>query len=252
MSKAAEYQCAYRRCLREQAQPPVAIPLTAGQTRAERPHKDIFTDATIRDESRRVIIWFKKGYLSADKIQTLYESTKKLERELPPEEHRTKRGVERVHHFGCWRKYTTEPALTKSYRENSEAQEWVTTNTPLFGTLAYHFWRSFRDLYDVYTAVEVPIRLGAWSTVAINFNWGIIAPHKDTHDYRNGLCWVVVFGNFTGGQIHFPELNITVHVQPGDLIAFKSYELLHQVLPYVGERYSIVMFQHHNMFFDAA
>jgi hypothetical protein len=52
------------------------------------------------------------------------------------------------------------------------------------------------------------------------------------------------------GELHFPDLNITVEIKPDDpsfartssgrspddIIAFRSYELLHEVLAYTGER----------------
>jgi hypothetical protein len=35
------------------------------------------------------------------------------------------------------------------------------------------------------------------------------------------------------------------------VVAFKSYELKHQVMPYEGSRYSIVLFTHQNCFFPS-
>jgi hypothetical protein len=52
----------------------------------------------------------------------------------------------------------------------------------------------------------------------------------DEGDYQNGICLVAVGGVFTGGEISFPELKMKFDVQPGDVIAFRSYLLLHEVL----------------------
>lgn len=73
-------------------------------------------------------------------------------------------------------------------------------------------------------------------------------PHKDKKDFRHGLCWIVPFGQFKGGELFFRELGITVHMRPGVVLAFKSYELMHEVNAYKGWRYSLVLYQHQNMF----
>jgi len=74
------------------------------------------------------------------------------------------------------------------------------------------------------------------------------AQHKDELDYRAGFCWVTTFGTYTGGSLYFSELNIEFNIQPGDLIAFKSYLLRHGVQPYNGQRHSLVLFGHHEVF----
>jgi hypothetical protein len=52
---------------------------------------------------------------------------------------------------------------------------------------------------------------GPWSTVAINFSWGKMKAHKDKSDYINRLCWLVtIIGDYDGGELHFPELDITI------------------------------------------
>jgi len=76
--------------------------------------------------------------------------------------------------------------------------------------------------------------------------------HKDDDDYRHGFCFVVPFGKWKegGGDLYFPDLGITVVMKPGMVVAFKSAELLHGVTPYVGERYSIVLFSGQTLFFS--
>jgi len=251
-TKNAERQKRYREAKKAQKKDPITVPITKGQLRNVLENQRITDSAIIPDENGNTIIWFKKKKLDMKHVSTLYETTTALEKELPPEKKYSKRGrPEKTHHFGCWRKYQNEIAFTESYRDNEVAQSWVEKNMPLFDTMAFHFKQSFPELHKTYTDIEVPIRLGAWSTVAINFNYGRIGKHKDEHDYRNGLCWITTCGNYEGGELHFPGLNITIEIQPGDIIAFKSYLLEHEVLKYTGERYSIVLFQSHDMFFPS-
>jgi predicted 2-oxoglutarate/Fe(II)-dependent dioxygenase YbiX len=58
---------------------------------------------------------------------------------------------------------------------------------------------------------------------------------------------LVALGDFEGGELCFPQLQILVKLKPGQIVAFPSYLLLHGNLPIVrGIRFSIVYFVHKN------
>jgi hypothetical protein len=59
---------------------------------------------------------------------------------------------------------------------------------------------------------------------------------------------LVPFGNFEGEELFFPEINVKILLRPGLVVAFKSAELLHQVLSYTSDRYSVVLFTPQNCF----
>ncbi|PKY45328.1 hypothetical protein RhiirA4_401076 [Rhizophagus irregularis] len=62
-----------------------------------------------------------------------------------------------------------------------------------------------------------------------------------------GLCFLVALGDFEGGELCFPQLQILVKLKPGQIVAFPSYLLLHGNLPIIrGIRFSIVYFVHAN------
>jgi hypothetical protein len=71
--------------------------------------------------------------------------------------------------------------------------------------------------------------------------------HKDTGSYDNRKP--IVFGvaiylndDFTGGELVYPELNLTVNPRPRSMVIHKA-EYLHEVLPVTsGSRYSITTF----------
>jgi hypothetical protein len=94
------------------------------------------------------------------------------------------------------------------------------------------------------------LKLGVWTTCSINFNWGEIHPHKDQGDYKHGFCFAIPYGEFTGGALYFPDLKITINMKPGMVVAFKSEELLHEVLKYEGQWYSVILFTSQNCFFN--
>jgi hypothetical protein len=122
-------------------------------------------------------------------------------------------------------------------------------NSQLFKACSYLFRCASQETYEAYDEIDGPLKVGVWTTCAINFNWGAMKAHKDKDDYRHGFCFIIPFGRFQGGDLHFPELNITIKMKPGMVVAFKSAELLHKVLPYTGDRYSLVLFTPQTCFF---
>jgi len=91
---------------------------------------------------------------------------------------------------------------------------------------------------------------GAWAAVAINCNIDPtqgIAAHRDAHDFSGGLCWTIPFGCFEGGDLHFPELKVRMEYGTGDVAAFRSLQV-HEVKPFRGTRFSLVLFSHNNVF----
>lgn len=72
-------------------------------------------------------------------------------------------------------------------------------------------------------------------------------PHKDSSDYKTGWVAMCCFGGFTGGELVIPVLKMVFKFQPGDVIFFRSALLEHYVLPFEGDRTSLVFFTHHNV-----
>lgn len=62
--------------------------------------------------------------------------------------------------------------------------------------------------------------------------------HVDPLDFRAGMTTLVPFGDFTGGELFFPELNLTMENPEGTLLAFDSNQQ-HQVKGVIGERFSL-------------
>jgi len=84
--------------------------------------------------------------------------------------------------------------------------------------------------------------------VAVNFNT-ISDYHWDEHDEPNSLCCLVALGDFEGGELCFPQLQIIVPLRPRQVVAFSSRLLLHGNFPVTrGIRHSIVYFVHSTFF----
>jgi hypothetical protein len=75
-----------------------------------------------------------------------------------------------------------------------------------------------------------PRPFGVFPMIAINFNM-ISDYHWDDHDEPNSLCFLVALGDFEGGELCFPQLQILVPLRLGQIVAFSSRFLLHGNFP---------------------
>ncbi len=72
--------------------------------------------------------------------------------------------------------------------------------------------------------------------------------HIDTRDWQNGFCVVVTFGNYSGGELRFPALNVSINIKKGDSIFFQSHKLEHGNKETFGTRHSLVLVSHNTLF----
>jgi hypothetical protein len=89
-----------------------------------------------------------------------------------------------------------------------------------------------------------PRSFGIFPMIAINFNV-ISNYHWDEQDEPNSLCLLVALGDFEGGELCFPQIQIVVKLHPEQALAFSSHLLLHGNFKVTkGIRFSIVYFVH--------
>ena len=81
----------------------------------------------------------------------------------------------------------------------------------------------------------------------VNFNT-ICGYHIDRDDDKYGFCWLVPLGEWEGGDLIFPQLNVRIKLKPGNILAFRSNLLVHENLSCSGVRHSLVFFNHNNLF----
>ncbi|KAG8736069.1 hypothetical protein FRC10_009725 [Ceratobasidium sp. 414] len=71
----------------------------------------------------------------------------------------------------------------------------------------------------------------AWGSVfpctAVGFN-RTTKVHWDSKGFRNGLDVIGVLGCFTGGNLKFQDINVTLEWGSGTLAAFDGYDLVHE------------------------
>ena len=72
-------------------------------------------------------------------------------------------------------------------------------------------------------------------------------PHKDKSDYTDGWVVMCCWGSFKGGNLVIPALKQRFEFSPGDVMIFRSCLLEHYVMPFVGERSSIIFFSQNDI-----
>jgi hypothetical protein len=179
--------------------------------------------AIIRDDREGIVLRVFRSVLDGADLQTLLDSTMRLASAKSKHKKDHRRGVDRVFHLGCWRSYAQQPFVTSGSR-SCEAKNWMEANRNAFCKLNNLFMERFPTLFRRYMNVEIPARMfGAWAAVAINCGLQHdvgIRLHRDAHDYRGGLCWTIPFGEFQGGDLVLPELNLRLEYTSEDVCAF--------------------------------
>lgn len=84
---------------------------------------------------------------------------------------------------------------------------------------------------------HAPPFAGAFGGFALNINVKT-SGHRDARD--DGMCVVIPFGKFLGGQLCLYEPGLIFDLRPGDVIAFPSQKITHFNLDFVGTRHSFV------------
>jgi len=174
-------------------------PLTKGEKRRPQPENQTFNEnVTVTSKSDdSVLIWFKTDKIAEKHISTLHSSTKELERKsetlleknAKKKSNRTYSG-EKTLHLGSWRKMQSDAFITAETKL-TQSIKWLGENERLFTLVSNIFKQSFPNLYSYYIndiIGKVPFRIGVFSTISINFNYGEIIEHTDTTDCRTGMC----------------------------------------------------------------
>ena len=72
--------------------------------------------------------------------------------------------------------------------------------------------------------------------------------HKDLGDIKGGICVIICWGKFTGGELVFTELTTYVPFPAGSILIFRSSIISHYNMLVDGERYSMVFMTDKNLY----
>lgn len=158
-------------------------------------------------------------------------------------------------HTGEWRKSSDWIFKTKDtvngeeyYKRVNRKPFWQNAATKkIVKKVDNYFSRTASDLCEAYKRINAE-RIYGGSYLMCVINTGVVGPHYDEKDEIEGLCCVVPMGVFDGGDLVFRQQKLRFQVRTGDIIFFRSRELMHENLPCTGERYSLVFTTDHDSF----
>jgi hypothetical protein len=191
-----------------------------------------------------------KGKIKTRQLGNLEVAVASLEANITPA-----KGKGHPSHLGSWRRTNEEIHISadlktakKYYKRTNRLPLWENKGMKHV-VKKVHTWLSHTDdeIYNDYCSVQAERYFGEAYLMAV-LNRGGSGPHYDKMDEHEGLCCVVPYGNYTGGDLVFPELKLRFVVRPGDIIYFRSRELLHENFAVKGHRRSIVFTACHNCF----
>ena len=162
-----------------------------------------------------------------------------------------------IEHFGGFADsnkvpYTTANTATSHCDEHQKCvRDLIQGLQSVSGSVNEYIKTTYSDYYSKMKELDlgpnVPKSFGIFPTLSINYNV-ICQFHRDLKDHRNTLCVVCPLGNFTGGELVFPELKLVIHVKQGQAVAFRSNILVHGNLPIItGIRHSLVFYVHNTL-----
>lgn len=72
--------------------------------------------------------------------------------------------------------------------------------------------------------------------------------HRDNRDPNNGWACLVAIGDFKGGSVYMPDINLRVRLEPGDALLLRGHALQHEVDDWdAGQRISLAHFTHQSL-----
>jgi hypothetical protein len=216
----------------------------------KQPPRYVYYPLEVADLRGGVLAKYLPNVVPSQLLDQLMSSTAQLHKSLSPKKDRTCRGKQQCYYLGFWRESVKEIRQTP-LSKTEPAQQWVNANQQLFQFVSMQLKARFPQLFQVYQRIPSEYRpFGIWSFAVINWQSTSIL-HVDAKDWRNGFCCVLPFADssWTGAELVFPALNLTVNLQNKDLVFFQSHLLQHGNKELQnGTRNSLVLVSHNNLF----
>jgi len=232
--------------------------------------KHVEKGVIIHDSKKRVLLHlFPLATIPSDLIETLSISFQEYHTNIsfPHYNYTHRRGDYQVRFLGCWFKSGRflQPYMTAHYRgpqsgihykrlDNPHyiaAKRFQKTNRNLFQLVEDLIKNNYPDIWEIYKEVRVPAGChkfaGLFAAVAIN-KMVQTKVHKDLGDIKGGICVIICWGKFQGGELVFTELSTCVPFPAGSIIMFRSAIISHYNMPVEGERYSMVFMTDKNLY----
>ncbi|RYP16762.1 hypothetical protein DL765_004939 [Monosporascus sp. GIB2] len=100
--------------------------------------------------------------------------------------------------------------------------------------------KEYQDCLETFRGLPKPKRMAVsrpnWATLFVLGINSFTQRHHDQNDIKNGLVSLIPMGNYTGGDLFFPQLGARLEYQPGGCVTFRGRELDHFVGDWKGYR----------------
>ncbi|KZO90004.1 hypothetical protein CALVIDRAFT_430995 [Calocera viscosa TUFC12733] len=143
--------------------------------------------------------------------------------------------------------HTRTPRPSMAIVENAEGYEslldiWQPWFNHATETVRCRLRQEYRLLEDLVQQPTLNTQLPCYPfpSFVVNIHCCVTA-HRDDQDPDGGVCVLLVFGNFKGGQLVLYEPGLVLKVEAGDMVIFPSMSLTHFTLHFQGRRGTIVM-----------
>jgi len=232
--------------------------------------KQVQKGLIIHDSKKRVLVHlFPLATIPSNLIETLATSFEEYDNSItfPNYNYTHKRGDYQVRILGCWFKSERflQPYMTAHYHgphsgihykrsDNPHyiaAKRFQKTNKNLFQLVEDLIKHNYPELWEIYDQIKVPAGrhkfAGLFAALAIN-KMVQTKVHKDLGDIKGGICVLICWGKFHGGELVFTELRACVPFPAGSLIMFRSAIISHYNMPVEGDRYSMVFMTDKNLY----
>jgi len=231
--------------------------------------KQVENGLIICDPKKKLLVHlFPQTSIPSDLLTTLSTSFQEYDTNITFSNYNYthRRGDYQVCILGCWFKSRRflQPYMTAHYcrphsgkdskrldnQHHIAAKRFQKANRNLFQLVEDLIRNNYPDIWDIYSKIKVPAGChkfaGLFAAVAIN-KLVQTKIHQDLGDIKCGICVIICWGKFKGGELVFTELSACVPFPAGSIIMFCSALISHYNTPVDGDRYSMVFMTDKNL-----
>lgn len=187
--------------------------------------------------------WFRQC-IPSDLVAHVAIVTERLVADLPPHQtYQNGRGSGQYYQFGYHRN-SSPHVMSYSHMTDKAFLIWTNQMRPYFEWVRAILKKHIPTMMDLKQDQIGPKNpLSPFTAGQINKDTQV-GVHLDENDLSGTLNALMTYGKYQGGELILPDLNISIGIQPGDLILFEGSRIRHGVTPIQPEdrRTSIDMY----------
>lgn len=140
-------------------------------------------------------------------------------------------------------------AASLNFRKSPAIIDIADKISVLFAAVDPDTWKEYREVYVKMASCRMYSYLRDWDPSNIHCFVGhyilinvLTTLHQDLMAPKTGWVAMLVLGNFTEGNLCFPEMDVALPYQPGDVVFVRSWALQHFIRKYRGIELHVILF----------